>query len=36
MPASDMDLEEYVPCKADLQPQFPALILCHAQIRWSN
>ena len=35
---SDMDteLEEYIPCDAAPRPQIPELILCHAQICWSN
>ena len=32
----ETDLEEYVPNKAALRPQVPALILRHAQIQWSN
>ena len=29
-------LEEYIPLNAALRPHVPALILCHAQILWSN
>ena len=36
MSARETDLEEYVPRQANLLPQVPALILRHAQIRWSN
>ena len=32
----DRDLEEYVPRNSTLLPQVPALLLRHAQIRWSN
>ena len=32
----ETDLEEYIPRDASLRPQIPALILRHAQIRWSN
>ena len=36
MSARETDLEEYVPCNSALLPQIPALLLRHAQIRWSN
>ena len=36
MSARETDLEEYIPCDAALRHQVPALILRHAQIRWSN
>ena len=36
MLARETDLEEYIPRKAALRSQVPALILCHAHIRWSN
>ena len=36
MLARETDLEEYIPREAALRPQVPALILLHAQIRWSN
>ena len=36
MSARETDLEEYIPCDAALRSQVLALILCHAQIRWSN
>ena len=36
MSARETDLEEYLPRQASLLPQVPALILRHAQIRWSN
>ena len=34
--ARETDLEEYIPRDAALRPQVPALILRHANIRWSN
>ena len=36
MSARETDLEEYQPRDAALLPQIPALLLRHAQIRWSN
>ena len=30
------ELEDYIPFDTALRPQMPALILRHAQIRWSN
>ena len=36
MLARETDLEEYLPRDAALLPQIPALLLRHAQIRWSN
>ena len=32
----ETELEEYQPRDAALLPQIPALLLRHAQIRWSN
>ena len=34
--ARETELEEYVPRDATLLTQIPALLLRHAQIRWSN
>ena len=34
--ARETDLEEYIPQDAALLPQISALLLRHAQIRWSN
>ena len=34
--ARETELEEYLPRDATLLPQIPALLLRHAQIRWSN
>ena len=34
--ARETELEEYIPRDAALLPQIPALLLRHAQIRWSN
>ena len=34
--ARETELEEYLPRDATLLPQISALILRHAQIRWSN
>ena len=36
MSARETELEEYIPRDAALLPQIPALLLRHAQIRWSN
>ena len=36
MSARETELEEYVPRDSDLLPQISALLLWHAQIRWSN
>ena len=36
MSARETELEEYIPRDMALLPQIPALILRHAQIRWSN
>ena len=36
MSARETELEEYLPRDATLLPQIPALLLRHAQIRWSN
>ena len=36
MSAQETEVEEYIPWDATLLPQIPALLLCHAQIRWSN
>ena len=36
MLARETELEEYIPRNTALRPQIPALILRHAQIRWSN
>ena len=36
MLARETELEEYITREAALCPQVPALILRHAQIRWSN
>ena len=36
MSARETELEEYVPRDATLLNQIPALVLCLAQIRWSN
>ena len=36
MLARETELEEYQPRDAALLPQIPALLLRHAQIRWSN
>ena len=36
MLARETELEEYIPRDTDLHPQIRALILRHAQIRWSN
>ena len=36
MLARETDLEEYILHDTALRPQIPALILRHAQIRWSN
>ena len=34
--ARETELEEYIPRDAKILPQIPALLLRHAQIRWSN
>ena len=36
MSARKTDLKEYIPCDMALRPHILALILRHAQIRWSN
>ena len=36
MSARETEVEEYLPRDAALLPQIPALLLRHAQIRWSN
>ena len=36
MSARETELEEYIPCNTSLRPQILALILRHAQIRWSK
>ena len=36
MSARETELEEYVPRDSTLLPHIPALLLWHAQIRWSN
>ena len=36
MSARETELEEYVPRDSAIIPQIPALLLRHAQIRWSN
>ena len=36
MSARETDLEEYFPRESAGFPQIPALLLWHAQIRWSN
>ena len=36
MSVREMELEEYIPRDTSLRPRIPALILRHAQIRWSN